>query len=358
MRPPVSVGIVGLGPRGHRFAEALDGLLDCELSWLCTGGANVPDWADRFPRAIATRSLDELLSDERLDAIVITGRLDERPDQIDAALAMGKHVLVDGPLAMSANEAFDLASRARAFSRSLITETAPFDPGLRKLKELITTGQLGDVFHLYVTNQRFGRIDEDCDVLWSVGPQEIATVLYLLGDVPVSASAWGESYLRAGLSDVMYGLLRFATGITAHLHLSWLDPQDVHRLAVAGSQQMAVYDGSSPEQPLALFDHEVAFTGSDLHRQAVHLTPGGVTIPRFPAEDGVLVLAQTFLSAVRRGRPVEAALGHAVNVASTLEALQASVDAGGAPKGVAPPLPHLGNVVAFQGGLRPVRRSR
>jgi predicted dehydrogenase len=358
MRPPVTVGIVGLGPRGHRFAEALDGLRDCELDRLCTDGPNVPDWTDRFPRAAATRSLDDLLADERLDAVVITGRLEERPHQIGAALAMGKHVLVDGPLSRFADEAFELASSARAFGRCLVSETAPFDPGLRKLKELITTGQLGDVFHLYLTNQRFGQIDEDCDVLWSVGPQEIATILYLLGDVPVSASAWGESYLRAGLSDVMYGFLRFATGITAHLHLSWLDPQEVHRLAVAGSQQMAVYDSSCPEQPLALFDHEVAFASTDLHRQAVQVTPGGLTIPRFPAEDGFLVLAQTFLSAVRRGRPVEAALGHAVNVASTLEALQGSVDAGGAPKEVAPPLPRLGNVVALLGGSRPVRRSR
>jgi predicted dehydrogenase len=358
MRPPVTVGIVGLGPRGHRFAEALDGLRDCELDRLCTDGPNVPDWTDRFPRAAATRSLEDLLADERLDAVVITGRLEERPRQIGAALAMGKHVLVDGPLSRFADEAFELASSARAFGRCLVSETAPFDPGLRKLKELITTGQLGDVFQLYLTNQRFGQIDEDCDVLWSVGPQEIATILYLLGDVPVSASAWGESYLRAGLSDVMYGFLRFATGITAHLHLSWLDPQEVHRLAVAGSQQMAVYDSSCPEQPLALFDHEVAFASTDLHRQAVQVTPGGLTIPRFPAEDGFLVLAQTFLSAVRRGRPVEAALGHAVNVASTLEALQSSVDAGGAPKEVAPPLPRLRNVVALLGGSRPVRRSR
>lgn len=358
MRPPVTVGVVGLGPRGHGFAEAFDGLRDCELDWFCTGGAGIPDWTDRFPRAAATRSLAELLEDEGLDAVVITGGLDARSGQIAAALAAGKHVYVDGPISRLADDAFELATRARAYDRCLITGSALFDPGLRKLKELITTGQLGDVFHLYLNRQQFGDIDEDCDVLWSLGPNEVATVLYLLGDVPVTASAWGESYLRAGLCDVVYAFLRFATGITVHLHLSWLDPQEVRRLAVTGSRQMAVYDGTWPDRPLTLFEHEIAPASGDVSRGGAEVRPGDLSVPLFPVEDGFLALAQTFLSAVRRGRPVEAALGHAVNVASTLEALQNSVDAGGAPKAVVPPLPHLGNVVALPGGTRPVRRSR
>ena len=358
MRPPVTVGIVGLGPRGHGFAEALDGLLDCELDWFCTAGAGIPDWTDRFPRAAATRSLADMLDDERLDAVVITGGLEARSGQIAAALAAGKHVYVDGPISRFADDAFELASRARAHDRCLLTGTALFDPGLRKLKELITTGQLGDVFHLYLNHQRFGEIDEECDVLWTVGPQEVATILYLLGDVPVTVSAWGESYLRAGLSDVVYGFLRFATGITAHVHFSWLDPQEVRRLAVAGSRQMAVYDGTWPDRPLTLFGHELGPAAGDVSRAGIHVRPGDLTVPIFPVEDGFVAVAQTFLSAVRRGRQIEGPLGEAVNVASTLEALQHSVDTGGAPIAVAPPLPHLGNVVALPGGTRPVRRSR
>jgi predicted dehydrogenase len=357
MRLPVTVGIVGLGEGGRRFAETLDGLRDCELNWLCDGRTRIPDWTDRFPRATTTRSLDDLLDDDRLDAVVVAGDLQARGGQIAAALAAGKHVLVDGPVSTGSDEAFELARRARASDRCLVAEsTMLFDAGLRKLKELIATGQLGDVLHVYVNNQRFGDISEDCDVLWSLGPREVGAILYLLDDVPVQASAWGESYLRPELPDVVYGFLRFATGITAHLHLSWLDPQHLHRLAVAGSGQMAVYDSAENDCSLTLVEHQIGAGGRGEER--IRLQPGGRRSPLLPVEDGFAVLAETFLSSVRRGRPVEAAMGHAINVTSTLEALQASVDAGGAPYDVALPLPRLGNVIALNGGAEPVRTVR
>jgi predicted dehydrogenase len=115
----------------------------------------VPEWTDRFPRAIATRSLDELLAAERLDAVVIAGPLPDRASRIAAALAAGKHVLVDGAMSATADDAFDLASHARTYGRCLMAESGLlFDPGLRKLKELVATGQLGVLYRRWRTVPR------------------------------------------------------------------------------------------------------------------------------------------------------------------------------------------------------------
>jgi predicted dehydrogenase len=348
MRSTLNVGIVGLGSRGGRYAEVLAGLRDCELRWVCDVDPDGLEAAERYPRARATDSLDEMLSDESLDAIVVTGPLPARVAQVRAALEADKHVLVEGPLSRVADDAFDLVAAARKRALCLfIGNGALFDPALRKVKELFETGRLGEMLYLHANAQSLGEIQKNADVLWSLGARELGSILYLLEDMPVTVSAWGEAYLRPGFSDVVFCLLRFATGVTAHLHLSWLDPQTVRKVTLVGSRQMAVLDGTLPARRLTLFEHSVPLAPISGGVEKIRIQYGDIVSPVLPDDDPDVLMCQTFLAAVRRGRPLDAEARLATNVASVLEALQGSIEAGGAEQPVAPPTLRFRNVVSL-----------
>src|SRR4051794_23364138 len=149
MRSAVRIGVVGLGESGGSFAPVLDGLADCDLAWLCDADRGALTAAKRYPQASVTASFDDLLADEALDAVVVATPLQKHGDLVERALLADKHVLVANPLARTADEAVRLTDLARERSRCLLAgHPFLFHPGLRKLKEVMETGRLGETFYL------------------------------------------------------------------------------------------------------------------------------------------------------------------------------------------------------------------
>jgi predicted dehydrogenase len=350
VRSAVRIGVVGLGEGGGSFAEVLAGLPNSDLAWLCDSDRGVLMSAKRYPRTSLTASFDDLLADEALDAVVITTPSQRHVELVEQALRADKHVLVATPLARTADEAVRLTDLARERSRCLLTGHALlFHPGLRKLKEVMETGRLGETFYLYGNRQDFSRARREAGALWGLGAQDIAALLYLLDDTPVDVSCWGESYVRQGVGDIAFCFLRFATGVTAHLHLSALDPQTLRRLTLVGSRQMVVFDELA-ERTLTIHDRAVVPPRPPGHGQPVRVEgDGSVVSPAIPADDPLQVMCETFLASVRRGRPLEAEGSLAVRVVSVLEALQRSLERVGSPEVVGAPARRLPSVVALRG---------
>ena len=348
MRGPIKVGIVGLGTRGRRYAEVFATLRDSELRWVCGVEPGRLEAVELYPRAAPTSSLDKRLADESLEAVVVACPLPERLVAASAALAAGKHVFVEGPLSGSAEDVLDLAARARQCGRCLFIGSAVlFDPALRKLEEIVETGPLGELLYLHAENRTLGGVERSADVLWTLGARDLAAILYLLDDIPVTVSASGEAHLRPDSCDVIFCLLRFATGVNARLHLSRLDPQTVRRLTLVGSRRMAVHDETVGARGLTLFEHSISRPRPSGRAQRIRIRPGDVLSPVLPGDDPDVLMCETFLAAVRRGRPLDAEARLATNVASVLEALEASIEAGGAAQPVVVPTPRLPNVVAL-----------
>src|SRR5436305_12435982 len=169
----------------------------------------------------------------------------------------------------------------------------------------------------------------------------------LLDDAPVDVSCWGESYVRQGVGDIAFCFLRFANGVTAHIHLSSLDPQTIRRLTLVGSRQMVVYDELA-ERTLTIHDRAVVPPRTPADARAVRVEgDGSVTSPAIPGDDPLQVMCETFLAGVRRGRPLETEASLAVRVVSVLEALQRSLERVGTAEAVGLPARRLPNVVSL-----------
>ncbi len=171
------------------------------------------------------------------------------------ALEAGKHVLVEKPPAMHAAEMDELV--ALAADRGLVLMPGHlllYHPGVRKLKELIDSGDLGEVLCLYGNRQNLGIVRTNENALWSLGVHDLSVILYLIGEEPSEAVAHGNAFLTPGVEDVVFCYLRFPSGKIAHMHLSWLDPHKMRKLTVVGKEKMVVFDDMELERKVTIYE--------------------------------------------------------------------------------------------------------
>jgi predicted dehydrogenase len=248
------VGQVGLGYWGRNLVRNFDDLAD--LTWLCDTDASLrEDFARRHPHVRVTADLDELLAADDVDAVVVATPVPEHHPQAKRALLAGKHVFVEKPPAMRVAEMNELVGLAE--ERGLVLMPGHlllYHPGVLKLKELVGSGELGEVLCVYGNRQNLGRIRRDENALWSLGVHDLSVILYLIGEEIVEATAHGHAFLTPGVEDVVFCYLRFASGKIAHMHLSWLDPHKMRRMTVVGRDKMAVFDDMELERKVTVYD--------------------------------------------------------------------------------------------------------
>ena len=323
---PVRVGVVGLGYWGPNLARNFDRLPGSELRYLCDASEPARERAAPFfPRARTTGALDELLSDPELDAVAVATDVRTHAELAARVLAAGKHCFVEKPLARSVAEAERVAAAAEEAGRMLMVgHLLEYHPGVDKLKEIADAGELGDILYLYSNRLNLGKLRSDENALWSLGAHDVSVVLRLAGEEPHDVHAFGESYMRPGVEDVVFCYLRFPSGLTAHLHLSWLDPHKERRFTVVGSRRMATFDDMALEGKVTVydkgFDQDFDSYGEYIARS------GDVWSPRVSNEEPLRIECRHFLECVREGRRPRSDAASGVRVVRVLEALSRSLE--------------------------------
>jgi predicted dehydrogenase len=248
------VGVVGLGYWGPNLVRNFDDL--AELVWLCDLDEELRSrFSARYPNAQVTADYGDLLADETLDAIVVATPVPTHYALAKQALEAGKHVMVEKPPAMHAAEMDELVRIAA--DRDLVLMPGHlllYHPGVLKLKELVDTGELGDVLCVYGNRQNLGIVRTNENALWSLGVHDLSVILYLLDEDPELATAHGRDFLTPGVEDVVFCYLRFPSGKIAHMHLSWLDPHKMRKLTVVGREKMVVFDDMELERKVTVYE--------------------------------------------------------------------------------------------------------
>ncbi len=328
----VRIGIIGLGYWGPNLARNFARLEDAELAWACDlDRGNRARFGPQFPATRFTDSLDEMLSDPTLDAVVVATGAPSHHRIGRIVLEAGKHAFVEKPLALTVEHAKDLVEVARANDRCLMVgHLLRFHPGFREVQALAEAGELGKVLYLYTNRVNFGKVRQDENALWSLAPHDISLALALAGERPVEVSARGQAFLQPGIEDVVFGYLQFASGLVAHMHVSWLDPHKRRMLTVVGTERMAVFDDTEVDRKVTIYDKTSLPARFETWGEYQALQSGDIRIPRLPAEEPLRVEAQAFVDAIRKGRVDVADGDEGLAVVEILNALQRSLDRGGA----------------------------
>ena len=327
MTRSLTVGVVGLGYWGPNLARNFAAIPGCAVTWLCDADQAARDRIARtLPAARSTADLDDLLGDPDLDAIVLATPVPTHAELAVRALEAGKHCFVEKPLAQSAADAEQAVAAAQRAGRVLMVgHLLEYHPGVRRLKELTESGELGEeIYYIYGNRLNLGKLRADENALWSLGAHDVSVVLYLAGEEPVEVQAHGESYVRPGVEDVVFCFMRFPSGLTAHLHLSWLDPHKERRFTVVGSQKMATFDDMELERKLTVYDKGF---DEDSRTYGEYITRSGdVFSPRIPNVEPLRVECEHFIDAIRSGQPPRSDGASGLRVVRVLEQLQGSLD--------------------------------
>ncbi len=326
MSDQVIVGVVGLGYWGPNLARNFDRLAGADLRWLCDGRPEIRErHAAAFPRTRFTGELDDLLDDPELDAIVLATPVPTHAELAFRVLEAGKHCFVEKPLAQSVADAERAVEASRRSGRILMVgHLLQYHPGVNKLKEVADSGELGDIHYIYGNRLNLGQLRRDENALWSLGAHDVSVLLHLADEEPFEWSARGESYMREGVEDVVFGFLRFPSGIAAHLHLSWLDPHKERRFTVVGSKRMATFDDMDPERKVTIYDKGFD-QKSDTYGEYITRS-GDIWSPRVPNDEPLRLECEHFLACVRDGRTPVSDGESGLRVVRVLEGLQSSLD--------------------------------
>jgi predicted dehydrogenase len=326
-RQPVSVGVVGLGYWGPNLARNFAAIDGCRLAYVCDADQAARERVARmFPRAVATASLDELLADPSLDAVALATPVPTHADLAIRVLQAGKHCFVEKPLAQSVADAERAVAEAQAAGKLLMVgHLLEYHPGVRALKGLTEAGELGEeIYYIYGNRLNLGKLRADENALWSLGAHDVSVVLFLADEEPDEVAAHGRSYVRPGVEDVVFCFLRFPSGLTAHLHLSWLDPHKERRFTVVGSRRMATFDDMELERKLTVYDKGF---DEDSRGYGEYITrSGGSFSPQIANIEPLRAECEHFVQSIRTGSTPLSDGASGLRVVRVLEALQRSLE--------------------------------
>jgi predicted dehydrogenase len=295
----VRVGQAGLGAWGANLVRNVDDVAD--LAWICdTLQQRLDALSRRHPGARATTDFEQILADPSVDAVVVATPVPTHYTLARAALEAGKHVFVEKPPAMRADEMSDLLRLAEERGRVLMPgHLLLYHPGVRKLKELVDSGDLGDVLCVYGNRQNLGTIRTNENALWSLGVHDLSVILHLVGEEPSEAWAHGNAFLTPGVEDVVFCYLRFPSGKIAHLHLSWLDPHKMRKLTVVGRDKMAVFDDMELERKITVYEKAPEQPAKSYGEWRTRT--GDIFSPKIANDEPLRLEMQHFLRLVREG---------------------------------------------------------
>jgi predicted dehydrogenase len=265
-----------------------------------------------------------VLADPEVEAVVVATPVPTHYALAKQALEAGKHVFVEKPPAMRGAEMAELVELSERRGLVLMPgHLLLYHPGVRKLSELVDSGELGDVLCIYGNRQNLGTIRKDENALWSLGVHDLSVILHLIKEEPSETWAQGNAFLTPGVEDVVFCFLRFPSGKIAHLHLSWLDPHKMRKLTVVGRDKMAVFDDMELERKVTIYEKAPTQPAQTFGEWQTRT--GDILSPKIATHEPLRLELEHFLRLVREGGTgVEARDGLAV--VRVLERLQDALE--------------------------------
>lgn len=325
---------MGAGGWGKNHVRNFAAIPQADLRYVCDRDQGIRSaMAAVYPSVQAVSDLREVLDDPAVSAIVVATCAPSHFEVAEAALRAGRDVFVEKPLCLSGDQAAALCALAEEGGRILMVgHLLLYHPAVERLKRLIDDGELGKVLYIYAQRVNLGIIRKNENAWWSLAPHDISLANYLLGASPEAISATGSSYLQSeqGIEDVVFATLHYPGGRMAHIHVSWLDPHKTRKLTVVGNRKMAVFDDTSADQKLAVFDKGVEPPATLSYEEGVRIRTGDILIPALKMAEPLRRECLAFLEAVRtRKTPVsDGEVG--LDVVRALEGGSASLAQGGA----------------------------
>jgi UDP-2-acetamido-3-amino-2,3-dideoxy-glucuronate N-acetyltransferase len=315
------VAVAGFGYWGKNLTRNFHQL--GALAAICENApANIEQFKSQYPDVPVITDFDQLLRDDSIEAVVIATPAETHAKLAEKALRAGKDVFVEKPLSLDIATGRGLVTLARERKRILMVgHLLWYHPAITKLKELITAGELGRIEYIYSNRLNLGKIRREENILWSFAPHDISVILGLLNEMPNKVSAQGGNYLSEQIADVTVSCLSFASGVRAHVFVSWLHPFKEQKLVIVGDKKMAVFNDVETEKKLLLYPHSIEWKG-----QIPVAEKADAQVVPIQIEEPLRAECQHFLDCVRDRCTPRTDGEEALRVLSVLQMCQKALD--------------------------------
>ena len=327
----LKIGVIGAGYWGKNHVRVFSEL-NCELVGIADSDPAKESLAKKHGTKFFT-DYKELL--KKVDAVSIVVPADLHYTVAKECLLAGKHVLIEKPFVLDEKEGEELIKIARANNlKIMVGHIFKYNAAVRKIKEYIDNGTLGNLYYIYSTRVNLGIVRKDLNAMWNFAPHDISILLHLLESEPYEVVAKGHCYLQKDIEDVVFMTLSFPNNVLAHVHVSWLDPHKIRKITFVGSEKMLVYDDVSTDEQIKIYDKSIIVdkSGWDSFGEFQFKTRSGdVVIPTFKMNESLKVECQHFLDCIENDEKPLSDGVEGLKVLKILNAAQKSLKEEGKP---------------------------
>jgi predicted dehydrogenase len=304
MSKNISVAVVGCGYWGPNLIRNFRSLPECRLKTMCDlSQQRLKHLHQLYPEVEMSSSFDSVLADPEINAVAIATAVRFHFPMAKASLLAGKHTFIEKPMASSAAECEELIEIAEKQGLTLmIGHTFLYSPAVRKIKEIVKAGDVGDIRYISARRLNLGLYQKDINVAWDLAPHDISIILYVMEEAPIAVNCQGSAHVTPKVEDVTTMCLTFRENRSAIVQSSWLDPRKVREMTIVGSRRMIVYDDVAQLEKIKVFDMRVETpphydTFADFH-YAYHY--GDMYVPYLKQEEPLKIECQHFLDCINK----------------------------------------------------------
>jgi predicted dehydrogenase len=332
---PIGIAVVGYGYWGPNVVRNLSERREFDLVGLCERDPQrATEFMRRYP-GCAVEELDRLLENPRVQAVSIATPPRTHYELARRALEAGKHVMVEKPLATSVAQAQELIALAAERERIVMPgHTFVYSPPVNKVRDLIQSGELGDVYFITSSRMNLGLYQPD-GVISDLAPHDLSILLYWLGSPVTHIAAAGQSVFQDGVPETAFLTVSFAGGTTANVQISWLAPRKMRQMVVVGSKRMVQYEDTSSDESVRIYDRgldvSLAQTPASFGEYQLTYRSGDIVVPRVEAAEPLGLELADFAHAIRTGEEPRSNGALGLEIVRALEAAHLSMANSGDP---------------------------
>lgn len=324
----IKIGVIGCGYWGPNLIRNFNNTSGCEMRICCD---MQDDRLERikslFPHIETTKDHKVLLNSD-LDAVAIATPVWTHYPLAKSFLEAGKHVFVEKPLTRSSAECQELIDLAASKGLVLMVgHTFEYTAAVNKIKEIVDSGELGDILYVNSTRVNLGLFQQDINVIWDLAPHDISIINYVLEQEPVSVNAQGMSHFKEGIEDVAMTTMTFNSGTIAFIRNSWIDPNKVRSMIFVGSKKMLIYDDTSPNEKIKIYDKGVEKPDyyDNFGEFQFSYRYGDIYIPRIQEHEALSLECRHFVDCIREGKVPKSDGYSGLRVIRVIEAAEQSL---------------------------------
>ena len=335
MLKKIKVGVAGCGYWGPNLIRNFRSLADCQLKMMCDlNTGRLKHLEALYPEVASGTDYEHMLNGAKVDAVVIATGVKAHYAMAKASLLAGKHTFIEKPMASSVAQCEELVAIAKKKGLVLMAgHTFLYSPVVRRIKEIIDTGEIGEIRYISARRLNLGLFQKDINVAWDLAPHDLSIILALMGEMPQTLNCRGSAHVTPGIEDVTMMWLSFSKQRSAIIQSSWLDPRKVREMTIVGSKRMIVYDDLAPLEKIRVFDMRVErpphYDTFAEFQYAYHY--GDMYAPYIKQEEPLKTECQHFLDCIRDGTTPLSCGVRGTELVKILEASSLSLQRGGAP---------------------------